>query len=102
MASSSFGLEARGAALAGAALMAEAGDEMIVDEASRLHEGIDDGRADEFEAARRQLLGNLDRERRGGGHACRGLELVDLRLAVDEVPQEFREAGAFVHDLQIG
>src|SRR3977135_439547 len=31
-----------------------------------------------------------------------GLEIVDLRGAVDEIPQEFREAGAVFHDLQVG
>jgi hypothetical protein len=36
--------------------MAVAGDQMIVDHADRLHEGVDDGRADEFEAARASSL----------------------------------------------
>ena len=52
----SFGLEAGLAKFAAAVLVAEAGDQMVVDHAGGLHEGVDDGRADEFEAARAELL----------------------------------------------
>src|SRR5271170_3618581 len=44
--------------------MAVAGDEMVVDHANRLHEGVDDGRAAELEAALRQFLGHGARGRR--------------------------------------
>ena len=49
-------LEAWLAKFAAAVLVAEAGDQMVVDHAGGLHEGVDDGRADEFEAARAELL----------------------------------------------
>src|ERR1700679_3514128 len=100
--SPSFDFEARAAALSGTALMAEAGDEMIVDHAGRLHEGIDDRGPDEFKSARGKLFRHLDRQRCRGGDACRRLELIDLRLAVKEVPQKRRETSAFFHDLQVG
>src|SRR5262245_5721775 len=75
---------------------------MVVDHAGCLHEGVDDGGADELEAARGKLLRYLDRNRRGCRHARGGLELVDLRLAASEVPQQFREAGPFLHNVEIG
>src|SRR6185437_11642537 len=81
--------------------MAETAHQMVIDHAGRLHEGVDDGRADKLEAASSQLLGDLDRDRRRGWHAGGGLELVQLRLAVDEIPQELREARAVFHDFQI-
>src|SRR3954470_3170000 len=98
----SFGLEARLALRLAAARVTMAVDEMIVDHAGRLHEGIDDRRADEFEAARGQLLGDLHGERRRGRYAHGGLEMIDLGPSVHEVPQEFREAGALLHDVEIG
>src|SRR3984885_1704501 len=39
-------------------LMAVAGHQMVVDHADRLHEGVDDGRAAELEAAPPPLLGD--------------------------------------------
>src|SRR5690348_3202728 len=98
----SFGLETWSARLGATGAVAETGDEMVVDHARRLHEGINNGGADKFETAARQFLGYLDRDRRGGRHARRGLELVHLRPAVDEIPKKLRKARAFVHDLQIG
>jgi hypothetical protein len=44
------------AAFSGATLMAEAGDQMIVHDSGRLHEGINDRRADELETTRGELL----------------------------------------------
>src|SRR6185437_14155150 len=69
----------------GAAVMAETGDEMVVDHAGGLHEGVDDGGANEFEPARRQLLRDPGRQRRRRRHAGGGLEVVDLGPAVDKV-----------------
>src|SRR5580692_6974414 len=68
--------------------MAIAGDQMIVDHADRLHEGVDDGRPAEFEAALRQFFG--DRARDGGlrRHLASRFVMVDLWLAVDELPQQ--------------
>ena len=65
-----------------------AGHEMVVDHAGGLHEGVDDGRPDELETARDEFLRHLGRDRRRGGHRRRGLEVVDLRLAVHEIPEE--------------
>src|ERR1700722_16793273 len=69
--------------------MAIAGDQMIVDHADRLHEGVDDGRPAEFETALQKLLG--DRARGCGlcRHLACGFVVVDLRLAVLEIPQQF-------------
>src|ERR1700733_6623783 len=44
-------------------LVAVAGHQMVVDHADRLHEGVDDGRAAELEAALRQFLGDGARGR---------------------------------------
>ena len=51
---------------------------MVVDHADRLHEGIDDGRADELEAARRSSFDILLRQRGLGRHLrwCRGSVLI--------------------------
>ena len=75
---------------------------MIVDHADRLHEGVDDGRAAEFKAALRQFLGHRARDRGFGGHLAHGAIMVDLRLAVDEIPQQLGKAGAFFHDFEPG
>ncbi len=75
---------------------------MIVDHADRLHEGVDDGRAAKFKAALRQLLGHRARGRGFGRHLAHGAVVVDLRLAVDEIPQQFGKAGAFFHDFEPG
>src|SRR3984957_12276690 len=82
--------------------MAVAGDQMIIDHADRLHEGVDDGRPAEFEAALRQLLG--DRARGCGlrRHLAGGFVVVDLWLAVDEVPQQLRKTRPLVHDVEPG
>src|SRR5580704_558184 len=72
-------------------LVAVAGDNMVVDHADGLHEGIDDGRTAELEAALREFLRH--RARCCGFRRdlpCR-LEIIDLRLAVDEIPQQFRK-----------
>src|SRR5580658_2972447 len=72
-----------------ARLMAVAGDNMIVDHADCLHEGVDDGRPAEFEAALCQFLGDRARGRRLRRHLARGVVVVELRLAVLEIPQQF-------------
>src|ERR1019366_4638624 len=51
----SFDFKAGAALLTGAAFVAEAGHQMVVDHAGGLHEGIDDGRPDELETARRKF-----------------------------------------------
>src|SRR2546423_14997986 len=82
--------------------MAVAGDTMVVDHPNRLHEGIDDGRPAEFEAAAGQLLRNFLRQRGLGRHLSDAAERVDLRLAVDEAPQQPREPWALLNYLQPG
>src|ERR1700723_3688051 len=82
--------------------MAIASDQMIVDHADRLHEGVDDGRPAEFEAALQKLLGDCARGCRLCRHLASGLVVVDLRLAVLEIPQQFCEARPLVHDVEPG
>src|SRR3984885_1568600 len=69
--------------------MAIAGDQMIVDHADRLHEGVDDGRPAEFETALQKLLGDRARGCGFRRHLACGFVVVDLRLAVLEIPQQF-------------
>src|SRR5580693_4105299 len=69
--------------------MAIAGDQMIVDHADRLHEGVDDGRPAEFEAALRQLLGDRARDRGLRRYLACGLVVIDFWSTVDEIPQQF-------------
>src|SRR6185312_12428638 len=77
--------------------MTETRRQMVVDHADRLHEGVDDGRADEFESAAGQLFRHLARDIGLGRNLPGRLEVVHLRRAVDEVPQQRREAGALLH-----
>ena len=79
----------------GAGLVAVAGHEMIVDHADRLHEGIDDGRPDELEAARRKLLRHRLRQRRLRRHLLGGAEAVDLRPAVEKSHSSSEKPGPF-------
>src|ERR1041385_1025890 len=83
-------------------LVAMALHQMVVDHADRLHEGIDDGRSDELEAAHGEFLGDFPRQLGLGGHLLGVAELVDLRFAVEEVPQERREARALVGQFEVG
>src|SRR6266481_5940746 len=54
------------------------------------------------ESMPRQLVRHCARDRRFRRHlGCRA-EAIDLRLAVDEVPQQPREAGALLHRVEIG
>ena len=52
----------------GAFGVAVAGDEVIVDHAHRLHEGVDDGRAAELESAAAEFLRHCLRHFGGGGY----------------------------------
>ena len=49
-----------------------------------------------------ELLRDLARQRGLRRHLRGGAEIVDLRLAVDEVPQQPREARALLHDVEPG
>src|SRR5262249_39228362 len=79
-----------------------AAHEMIVYHAGGLHEGVDDGRPHELEAAARELLRDLSRQLRLRRGLRGGAEAIDLRLAVEKVPEQAREARALLHRLEIG
>src|SRR6516225_9442049 len=64
-------------------------DEMIVDHADRLHEGIDDRRPTKLETALRQFLRHRARHRGFGRHLANAAKAIDLRPPVDELPQQF-------------
>src|SRR5712691_4280645 len=82
--------------------MPVAGDEVVVDHADRLHEGVDDRRPAEFEALRFQILRNSLRQRRLSRNLPPALETINERLAVREVPQIRGKARALFHDLKPG
>src|SRR6516162_2599603 len=69
-------------------LVAMAGNQMIVDHADGLHEGIDNGRPNELEAALGQLLRHRARNGGLGWNLPDGFEAVDLRLPAEEIPQQ--------------
>src|SRR5947209_8433428 len=76
--------------------VAPAIDEMIVDHADRLHKGIDDRGATEFETARFQILRDFPRQFGFRGNFADVTEIVADRLAVDEVPQILAKALLFL------
>src|SRR5262249_41456497 len=81
--------------------VAMAAHHMVVDHARRLHEGIDDARADELEATPRELLGHRSRDRRFRRHLRGGAEAIDLGPAADEIPKQPREARTLFHCTEI-
>src|SRR5215203_297116 len=72
--------------------MPEAAGEVVVDHADRLHEGVDDRRADEVEALGLERLRDRPRGLVLGPDIGPAREVVLHRAAVDEPPQERREA----------
>src|SRR5712691_4225532 len=82
--------------------MPVAGHQMIVDHADGLHEGVDDGRPDEFEAAARELLRYPPRHLGLRRYLRRGAETVHLGLAVEKIPKQPRKAWTLLHHLEIG
>src|SRR5271155_826881 len=84
------------------ALVAVAGDEVVVDHADRLHEGVDDRRAAELEATRSELFRHGARCRGFRRNLTRGLIAVHLRLAINEIPQQLREARSLCRDFKPG
>jgi hypothetical protein len=66
---------------------AEAVRQVIVDDAGRLQERVDDRAADEAEAASLQLLADRVGQLRARGHLRHRLRRVDDRLAIDKGPQ---------------
>jgi hypothetical protein len=82
--------------------MPRAGEEMVVDHAGRLHEGVDDRRPAELEAARLEVLRDGARQLRLGGDRGDRLVAVDDRLPAGEVPEIGREARAALNDVEPG
>lgn len=70
-------------------------DEMVVDHAGRLHEGIDDGRADELEAARGQLLEICTDSGVEAGTLAVVLKLLTLGLPPMKSHSSFEKPGPF-------
>ena len=76
-------------------------DEMVVDHADRLHEGIDDGRSAKCKARGLERLRHLARCLRLGRHLRPRAEIVLGGAPASHVPQPLREAAA-LHDRKIG
>src|SRR5579862_3914337 len=84
----------RGAQLAGMTTLralddlfvAEAGYEVIVYEAGGLHQGVDDGGADESEAALLEVFAPCGGQRRYGGKLRMGFPVALERGAADKLP----------------
>src|ERR1019366_10340283 len=77
-------------------------DQMIVDHADRLHEGIDDGRPDEFEAVTSKFLGHRPRFIGFGRRARTAAEFMVYRFAADVLPKHLGKSRAALHDLDKG
>lgn len=71
---------------------------MVIDEADGLHIGVDDGGADEFEAAFFEILADFFGKWSDGGNLLDGLPVVDDGLAVDESPKILVEGAEFLLD----
>src|SRR5258706_105341 len=76
------------------------GGQMIVDYSDRLHIGIDDGRADETEAPKLQVLADRVGQRRAGRRLLHASPEVLLRTPVHESPQICVERAEFPSDLE--
>ncbi len=73
---------------------------MVVDHADRLHEGIDDGRPDEFEAVAEKFLGHRPRFIGFGRRPRAAAEFVVDRLAADVRPKHVGKSRPAFHDLE--
>ena len=82
-----------------AGLVTAAIDEMIVDHAGRLHEGVDDGRPDEIAAHARASPWRWRARRRSRRHVLQAHPRVVDRASVDEAPQMTGEA-ALVREVE--
>src|SRR5438270_8864948 len=80
--------------------MAKAADDVIVDHADRLHEGIADRGTDELKAASLELLAHRVRLRRLGRHLLGRLPGMMLHTASDELPDVTVEASEFLQHAQ--
>src|SRR6185295_9022100 len=77
-----------------------AGDEVVVHHADGLHEGVNDRRPTEFEAALFQLFGYFLRKRCFDRNLALGAEAIDARLTVHKIPQKGGEARTLFHHLE--
>src|SRR5579884_2916279 len=80
--------------------VAVAADEVIVDHADGLHEGVADRRTDKAETAAAQRAAERDRFRRGGRHLVRRAPGVLPRRAVHEPPEEAVEAALLLYECE--
>lgn len=77
-------------------LVAIAADEVVVDDADGLQEGVDDGGADEGEAAFFEVARNFYRERREGGDLGKVAKFILKRTIFHEAPQMLSGANSRV------
>src|SRR5919197_320301 len=82
--------------------MTEAARHVVVDHADGLHERVADGRTDEPEAARLEVLAHGPGLRRLGGDIGERPPAVLDRPTLDEPPQVRIESSQFPSDLQAG
>jgi hypothetical protein len=75
-----------------------AAEQMVIDHAHGLHEGVNDRWADKFESARGEFFGQFDRQFRLGRDLLHVLQTIDFRPAIDEIPQELGKSGPVLHD----
>ena len=68
--------------------MAWTADEMVIDQSDRLHQGIDDGRADKAEAEAFEFFRECDSGRCVGGNLIHALPAVDDGVTIDALPQQ--------------
>ena len=74
---------------------------MVIDHADGLGKGIDDHRPAEIEAALFQVVGQAFAHFGLGRNLVAALEMIDLRLAADMLPDQFAEAARLLFlDLQ--
>ncbi len=82
--------------------MAEAGGDVVVDQADGLHEGVADSRADEGEAAFFEVFAESVGFGRAGGDGVACVAQIYFGLAVDELPEVAVEAAEIFLDLEQG
>ena len=75
--------------------MSRARDEMVVDHAGRLHQGVADRRTDELESALNQITAYGVGFRRARRYLSHASPTVSFRFAADETPQVRVEAREF-------
>jgi len=82
--------------------VAEASDEVVVDQAGGLHEGVDDGGADEAKATLSQVFAEGGGQRSDGGNLAVGVPFVLHGRAADKLPGVGVEAAELLLDFEEG